>query len=1078
MLRRIVLASAQHRYLVLFLTAVALFTAWLAIGRLRLDALPDLSETQVILMTRWERSPDILEDQVTYPLVSALTGTAKVKTVRGISDFGYSYVYVIFEDGTDLYWARSRVLEKISTLRDRLPAAAEITTGPDASSIGWVYQYALRSTDGKVAPAELRAFQDFTLRYVLQSVPGVAEVAAVGGFRKQYQIQVNPVVLSQLQISLTEVAQAVREANNEGGARLIELAGAEYMIRMRGYLGGLDAIRRIAVRTENGTPVTLEQIARISEEPELRRGIAAWGADPSVVGGIVVMRQGESALNVINRVKERLAETRLPEGVELITVYDRSEFIKGAIDHLIMKLIEEMLIVSLVIMLFLWHFPSAVVPVLTIPISVLLSFIPFYLTGTQADIMSLSGMAISIGVLVDGAVIEVENAYRKLQEWQSGQRQGDWREIRMEALAEVAPSVFYSLLVIAVAFLPIFALTEMEGRLFKPLAFAKNFTMVIAALLVITVDPAIRMFFSRMEPFQFHHGFLNHAANAIFVGRYYREEQHPISRVLFRMYDPVCRISLRYAKQTVVAAVLLAGLSVFLFMRLGSEFMPPLWEGSLLYMPTTVPGLSAPQAEKLLVAMHERLMQQQEVKQVFGKAGRAETATDPAPLSMIETVIELHPPERWRQIKRFYSHWPSWLQTLMRFISSDRISREDLLVELDKALKFTGVSNAMTMPIKARVDMLSTGFRTPIGIKVQGGDVLTLQNTALAIERLVREKLKPRGIFAERVTGGYYLDIEPDRDALARYGLSLAEFQRFIETAVGGETLTVAIEGRERYNIALRYPREWRDSRERLAELPLTIAGGATVRLRDLAVIKTRSGAAMLRNENGLLTVYVFIDPGVADLGGYVDHLKALIDNSIQLPAGVQLSYGGQFENMQRTRETLATLLPLTALLVIILIYMNTKKLWKTALVLSAVPFSLLGAAVLLHLAGYQMSVAVWVGIIALVGLDAETGIFMLLYLDLSYDEAKQAGRLRNQADLKKAVLHGAVHRLRPKMMTVISAIAGLTPILWSDGLGADLMKRVALPMVGGLISSFVLELLIYPPVYYLVRQRELTHDN
>lgn len=1073
MLRKIVFFSAEKRYLVIFITIVFIFTSWFVVKELPIDALPDLADTQVIVMAKWEKSPSIIEEQLTYPIITSLLGTAKVKTVRGISDFGYAYIYVIFEDGTDLYWARQRVFEKINFLKEKLPQGVEITLGPDANSLGWIYQYALQSRNSQISLADLRLFQDFTLRYHLQSVSGVAEVASVGGFKKQYQVQVNPIALAQRQISIVQVAEAIRKANEETSAKLIEISGAEYMIRIKGFIKNLIDLKQIVVPNENGIPIPLSELATITEESELRRGVAVLDQE-STVGGIVIMRQGENPREVILRIRQKLQEIKLPTGVELVEVYDRMQLVEGAINHLIQKLIEEMVIVALVILIFLWHFPSAIVPILTIPIAVWLSFIPFSALGLQADIMSLSGIAISIGVLVDGAIIEVENAYRKLSQWQIANQKEDVKQVRIKAIAEVTPSVFYSLLAIAVAFLPIFALQEQEGRLFKPLATAKNLTMVLAAILAITVDPAIRVFFSRMHPFLFKPKWLNKIANALLVGKYYPEEKHPVSQFFFRLYNPICGFLLKKPKQIVLAAILLSFLSLFLLYRLKSEFMPPLWEGTLMYMPTTVPGISANQAEKLVLAMNKRLLQHPEVKRVFGKAGRADTATDPAPLSMVETIIELHPPEKWRKVNRFYSNWPSWLQTPFRLFVSERISREELIEELNKSLRFVGVSNSMTMPIKGRLDMLTTGFRTPLGIRIQGGDLETLNELALKIEEMIRQKLKPQSVFAERVTRGYYLEIEPYRHTLGRYGISPEELQTIVEYAVGGEAITQAISGKARFNIAVRYPQDWRNSVEKLKQLPIFLPNGIQVRLKDLAQISVKMGPSMLRNENGFLTAYVYLDPGPTNLVDAMSRVKKLLKENLILPPDVQISYGGQYENLLRTQEKLSFLIPFTVFLCGFLVYLNTQKLWKTLLVLSAIPFSLFGAALALHVANYHLSIAVWVGIIALIGLDLETGIFMLLYLDLAYQEAQKQGKLKNSEALKKVILEGAVFRLRPKLMTVISAMAGLTPILYSDGLGADLMKRIVLPMVGGLGTSFILELLVYPPVYYLIKSKEI----
>jgi copper/silver efflux system protein len=1080
MIRRIIRFSAENKVLVIAVYAIVIVLAVGVIRRTPLDAIPDLSDTQVIVFSRWDRSPDILEDQVTYPIVAALLGAPKVKTIRGFSDFGFSYVYVIFEDGTDIYWARSRVLEYLSKIQSRLPAGVTTELGPDATSVGWVYQYALVDESGKNATDDIRSYQDWFLRYALQSVQGVAEVASVGGFQKQYQVTLDPNTLSAYGLPLESVVEAIRKSNNEIGGRLIEFSGREYMVRGRGYLKSVEDIGKIAVKTnEKGTPLTVADIGRVSIGPEIRRGITDLDGKGDAVGGIVVMRSGENALDVIDRVKARLKEIEpsLPPGLKIVTTYDRSDLIKRSVDTLRSKLIEEIVVVSLVILVFLWHVPSAIVPIVTIPISVVLAFIPFHAMGLSINIMSLGGIAISIGILVDGAIVEVENAYHKLQQWNDGGRPGDFHRIRLEALMEVGPSVFFSLLVIAVAFLPVFTLVDQEGRLFKPLAFSKNLAMAIAAFLAITLDPAIRMLFARMDGFSFRPKWLAWIVNQVAVGRYYAEEKHPISVVLHRLYEPPCRAVLRHPKKTIAIAVLAMVATVPAFLKLGSEFMPPLYEGSILYMPTTLPGISVTGAERLLQVQDRVLKSFPEVERVFGKAGRAETSTDPAPFSMMETTVILKPESEWRAKDRWYSSWaPGWLAGVFRHVWSDHISYEELVDEMDRALKIPGTTNAWTMPIKARIDMLSTGIRTPIGIKVFGADLKEIERIGAEIEAAVKAVPGTRSAFAERVAGGYFVDFDLNRDALARYGLTVDDANAVIMTAIGGETVTTVIKGRERYSVNVRYSRELREDLDRLQRVLVPTASGAQVPLGQLAAIHQVRGPAMIRNENGLLSGYVYVDLDTSkeDVGAYVEKAKEAVAGNVRMPPGYTLQWSGQYENMIRVKERLKVVIPVTLVLIWLLMYANTKSAMKTMIVLLAVPFSIIGAVWFLVLLGYNMSIAVWVGMIALMGLDAETGIFMLLFLDLAHAEAKAKGLLRNRADLVESIIHGAVKRVRPKAMTVCAAFFGLIPIMWSTGAGADLMKRIAAPMVGGLVTSFALELLVYPAVYILWKQRDL----
>ncbi len=1084
MIKAVIRWSAENRILVVAVYAALIALAVYSLRRIPLDAIPDLSDTQVIVLSRWDRSPDILEDQVTYPIVTALLGAPRVKSIRGFSDFGYSYVYVIFEDGTDTYWARSRVLESLSKIQASLPDGVKTELGPDGTGVGWIFQYALVDESGTRAPEELRSYQDWFLRYALQSVEGVAEVATFGGLVKQYQVTVDPNRLTAYGLSIPEVAAAIRRSNQDVGGRLLEFSGREYMVRGRGYLKSAADIEDVALGTsEAGTPILVRDVGAVALGPDMRRGVGDLDGRGDVVGGILVMRTGENARSVIERVRERIRELEpsLPEGVEIVTTYDRRELIDRAIDTLREKLIEEMIIVSLVSLVFLWHFPSAVVPIVTIPIAVLLAFIPMKLLGVGANLMSLSGIAISIGVLVDGAIVEVENAYKKIERWNAGGRRGDFHAVRLAALQEVGPSVFFSLLVIAVAFLPVFTLVDQEGRLFRPLAFTKNLTMAIAALLAITLDPALRMMFSRADPFAFRPRWISSLATKLAVGTYYREERHPVSRAIFRVYEPVCRFVLRRPKATILGAALVVASAIPVYLGLGTEFMPPLHEGSILYMPTTLPGISVGEASKLLRMQDEVLKSFPEVASVHGKAGRAETATDPAPFSMMETVVLLKPESQWREKPRWYSSWaPSGLKAVLRPFWRDRISHEELVAEMDRALRIPGTTNAWTMPIKNRIDMLSTGIRTPVGIKVFGSDSKEIERVGERLEAILREVPGTRSVFAERVAAGYYLDFELDREALARYGLTVDDANELVLTAVGGETVTTTVEGRERYSVNVRYPRELRDDPEKLGRILVTTPSGAQVPMAQIAAIRFVDGPAMIRDENGLLAGYVYVDFDATrrDVGGYVEDAKRAVAEGLSLSPGTTLVWSGQYENMLRVTERLKLVVPLTLFLIVILLYANTRSAMKTFIVLTAVPFSVVGAVWLLWLLDYNVSIAVWVGMIALMGLDAETGVFMLLFLDLAHDEAKREGRLRDRADLVEAIVHGAVKRARPKAMTVCAAFLGLLPIMWSTGAGADVMKRIAAPMVGGLATSFVLELVVYPAIYLLWKERELRRER
>ncbi len=1078
MIKRIIEFSAHNRFLALAITSVFIALGIYSLNHIPLDAIPDLSDTQVIIYSKWDRSPDIVENQVTYPIVSAMLGAPKVKSVRGFSDYGFSYVYVIFEDGVDLYWARSRVLENMNRIGSQLPVGVKTEIGPDATSVGWVYQYALRDESGKFNSSDMRSMQDWLIKFQLQSVPGVAEVAAVGGFVKQYQVKVDPTKLQQFQVTMNQVMDAVRNSNQESGGRTIEFSGTEAMVRSRALVDKIEDIENAVVNynPRSRAPVVVKQVATVSVGPEMRRGVTDFNGLGDTVGGIIVMRQGENVPEVIDRVKTKLAEIQkaLPEGVKIISVYDRSTLIDRAMETLKGTLTEELIIVSLVILLFLWHIPSAIVPIVTIPISVLLAFIPLYFFGLSSNIMSLSGIAISIGVLVDGAIVEVENAYRKIQIWDHNGRKEDFFHVRLSALTEVGPSVFFSLLVIAVAFLPIFTLVDQEGRLFRPLAFSKNFAMAIAALLAITLDPAIRMLFARSEKFKTKSPLLNRIGNAALVGTYYDEHKHPISRRLFAVYEPVIDWVLRHKKKTLSFA-LIGIISIAPgFMLLGSEFMPTLHEGSLLYMPTALPGISVSEAQRILTHQDQVIKTFPEVDAVFGKAGRAETSTDTAPLSMIETTITLKPSSEWRKEKRWYSFLPEFTKAPFQRIWPETISEEKLIDELNEKLAFVGMPNIWTMPIKNRIDMLSTGIRSPIGIKIFGPDLKTIQSIGEQIEQQIMTVEGTRSVIAERIASGYFLDIDFDREKLKIYGISLKEAQDQAMTSVGGDNVSQILAGRERYPVQVRLAPSFRQDPEQIKRTLITTPTGAQIPLSEIASVRFKDGPSMIRDENAQLVGYVYIDidPEKVDIGTYVSHAKEVLNQKVDVPSGYLISWSGQFENMERVKERLKFVIPITLILIMFLLYFNTKSWVKTGIVLLAVPFSLIGAVWFLVFLGYNLSIAAWVGMIALLGLDAETGVFMLMYLDLAFDERVQKNQMNTLTDLRQAVIEGAAHRVRPKLMTVAALFMGLIPIMWSLGAGSDVMKRIAAPMIGGLISSFLLELLIYPVIFYLWKSK------
>jgi Cu(I)/Ag(I) efflux system membrane protein CusA/SilA len=919
--------------------------------------------------------------------------------------------------------------------------------------------------------ADLRAYQDWSLRYYLKSVSGVAEVAPLGGFGKQFQVNIDPNRIQAFGIPIKRVTEAIRGGNNESGGRLLEFGGTEHMVRGRGYARSIQDLEDIVLTaSDTGTPIRIKDVGKVVMGPDIRRGVSDFNGNGEVVSGIVVMRQGQNAMDVIGRVKQKIhdIEPGLPTGVKIVPVYDRSELIQRSIDNVKSTLIEVVLAVMLVILLFLWHAPSAIIPAVTIPVAVLISFIPFHLLGISANIMSLGGITIAVGALVDAAIVVVEQTHKKLEIWrQTGQKE-EYRSVIISAIKEVAGPSFYTLIVIGVSFIPILTLEAQEGRLFKPLAYTKTLAMLVAAVLAITLDPALRISFTRLTDFTFRPAWLRKAANAVLVGTIHPEEKHPVSRFLTWIYAPAVSWALKWKWLVLAGAFALVVVTVPVFMKLGSEFMPPLDEGSLFYMPTAMPGISISQAQKVLQVTDRIISQFPEVDRVLGKAGRAETSTDPAPLSMLETVITLKPKSEWRRVETWYSSWaPEWLRAIFRRITPDHLSQEALVDQMNRALKVPGLSNAWTMPIKGRIDMLTTGIRTPVGLKISGTDLKVIEHVGTQIEALLATMKGTRSVFAERTGGGYFLDFNWNRDMLARYGLSITDAQDVLQSAIGGENVTTIVQGRERYPVNVRYMRDFRSDTGALGRVLVPAAEGKRqLPISELATIASVNGPAMIRDEDGLLTGYVYVDLAGRDPDSYIAEAQALLRENIELPTGYAISWSGQYEAMQRVRQRLNVVVPATLLLIWLLIYLNTRSITKTMIVLLAVPFSAIGAVWFLHILNYNMSVAVWVGLIALLGVDAETGVFMLLYLDLAYEEAKGNGRMNSLSDLRQAIMNGAVKRLRPKFMTVATMSVGLIPIMWSAGTGADMMKRIAAPLIGGIFTSFLLELLIYPVIY------------
>jgi copper/silver efflux system protein len=1152
MVARIIELCARNRFLVLVGVAIATAAALWSVRQAKLDAIPDLGDPQVIVFTEWMgRSPTLVEDQVTYPIVSSLLAAPRVADVRGFSMFGMSFVYVVFQEGTDLYWARSRVLEYMSSIRARLPEGANPVLGPDASGIGWGFQYTLVDASGRHALDELRTFQDFTLRYALGQVPGVAEVASVGGYQRQYQVTVDPNKLRAYGVTLEEVIARIRDSNSDVGGRSIELSGREYYVRGRGYVQELGAIERTALRARgpNGIPVLVRDVGSVRFGPEIRRGLLEWNGDGEAVGGIVLVRYGENVLDVVGRVKQKLAdlEHTLPPGVKVEIAYDRTDLIGRSIATLRRALVEEALVVAFIIIAFLLHIRSALLPIISLPIAVALAFIPMVLLDIPATIMSLGGIAIALGATVDAEIVMIEASHKKLEHAPPG---ADRHALLAEAAREVTPAIFFSLLVIAVAFLPVFTLTGQAGRLFKPLAYTKTFVMLSAAMLSITFAPALR--------------------DLLIRGKIRSEARHPLSRAIIRVYKPFVFVALRNPRSTIAIGLLAVLSAVPLALRLGSEFMPPLNEGDVLYMPTTFPNISIEEVKRQLQLQDRVLRSFPEVASVFGKAGRAETATDPAPLTMVETTVRLKPVEAWRQVERrrwWSSRAPRWLAPALRPLWPDRgrISWEELTAEMNKAMQFPGWTNAYTMPIKARIDMLSTGVRTPVGIKIMGTDLAQIERVGLALEGLLTPIRGTRSVFYERNEGGLYLDIVPDRDALARYGLTVGDVQRTIEAAIGGAPIGVTVEGRNRFSINVRYPQDLRSDLERLRRVLVPLGGGAApsgkmggaldpprlpelrlaqmmgggdkaagpspraaprggipgtlsdapalqwdtgvnladqetiaglggggarrgqgfVPLGQVADLRIVGGPPMVRDEGGLLVGYVYIDldPAQRDVGGYVREAKHAVHEALEhgrlaLPQGSFLRWTGQYEQMEKTAERLRFVIPATILIIMILLYAHFRNLVEVLIVLLSIPFALVGSVWLLWLLDYRLSTAVWVGFIALAGLAAQTGVVMIVYIDQAYERRRRAGKIRDLSDIVWAHMEGTVQRVRPKLMTVATMLAGLLPLLWASGSGADVMKRIAAPMVGGLLTSAFLTLEIIPVVYTYWRQEQVLWER
>ena len=1081
MLQRIIDFSLKNKFIVMLATVVLVFGGVYAVRNIPLDAIPDLSDTQVIIYTPWEgQAPNIIEDQVTYPITTKMLSVARAKVVRGYSFYGYSFVYVIFDDGTDPYWARSRVLEYLSSISGQLPKGVTPTLGPDATGVGWAFMYSINSTNRNLA--DLRSIQDWYLKYQLTAVPGVSEVASVGGFVKQYQVTVDPTKLRAYNLALKDVSTAIERSNGEVGGRSLELSEREFILRVKGYIQSLDDLKKVAVGVgANGVPILLRDVANIQFGPDMRRGISDLNGDGETVGGIVVVRYGANARKVIEDVKQRLdqAMKSLPPDVKVTVVYDRTALIDRAVKTLEEKLLEESIVVALVCLAFLLHLRSALVAIIILPVAVLISFLVMFGQGISSNIMSLGGIAIAIGAMVDAVIIMIENAHQHLERDQG--KKPHWEIIR-DAAIEVGPALFYSLLVITVSFLPVFTLQEQEGRLFKPLAFTKTYSMAAAALLSITLAPVLMGWFIR--------------------GKIPKEEKNPINRFLIWLYKPVVDLAIRYRWLVLVCGTILVAWvffpwnslvarllpqgrmqemafsvgKIFPYQNIGSEFMPPLYEGDLLYMPTTFPGISPTKARELIQITDRIIKSFPEVETVFGKAGRAETATDPAPMDMIETTIRLKPEAGWPAVDIKDDNG--------KIIAHRHRTPDELEAAMNAAIVIPGLNNLWTMPIATRIGMLSTGIKTPVGIKIAGPDLKELERIGTEVEAVVRQVPGTASAFAERITGGRYIEFEIDRDAIARYGLTVGDVQDVLSVALGGMPLTTTVEGLQRYTVNLRYDRDFRSDLDSLKrDIVVPTPTGAQIPLGELATVKVVDGPMEIKTEGAVPNDWVYVDIRDIDVGTYVQNAMhavnaAIAAGQIKLPSGYNLFWSGQYEYMLHAKQRLLMVVPLTLLIITLIIYLNTRSLLKTAIVLLAVPFSLVGAFWTLYLLHYNLSVAVWVGIIALAGLDAETGVIMLLYLDLAYDEWTQKGLMRNLGDLRDAIYHGAVKRLRPKVMTACVIIAGLAPILWSQGTGADVMKRIAAPMVGGVITSTISVLVVYPAIFYLWRSRKIKADG
>ena len=1045
MIEKLIHWSIANRFLVLLATALLTGFGVYSVATTPLDAIPDLSDVQVIIKTSYPgQSPRVVEDQLTYPLTTTMMSVPGAKVVRGYSFFGDSYVYVLFEDGTDLYWARSRVLEYLNQAAGKLPAGVRPELGPDATGVGWVYEYALVDRSGKYDIAQLRSLQDWFLKYELRSVPGVAEVATVGGMVKQYQIVVDPLRLRAYNLPLARVIDAVKKANQETGGSVLELGEAEYMVRATGYLNSIETIRNIPLGlAANGTAIFMRDVAHVQIGPQLRRGIAELNGNGEVVGGVIVMRSGKNALEVIDAVKAKLAALKqgLPKGVEIVPTYDRSDLIKRAVDNLTRKLVEEFVVVAIVCLIFLFHLRSAFVAIVSLPIGILIAFVIMQRQGINANIMSLGGIAIAIGAMVDAAVVMIENAHKHLEAWHHEHPNARLTTahnfaIMARAAGEVGPALFFSLLIITVSFLPIFTLEAQEGKLFTPLAYTKTYAMAAAAGLSVTLIPVLMGYFIR--------------------GRIAPELRNPLNRALIALYRPVIHAVLRYPAVTLVLAALLVVSAIIPLSRLGSEFMPPLEEGDLLYMPTAQPGLSAGKAAQLLQQTDRIIATFPEVKRVFGKAGRAETATDPAPLEMFETTIQFKPKSEWRA----------------------GMDEKQLIEQLDAAIKIPGLANVWVQPIRNRIDMLATGIKTPVGIKVAGPDLKVIERISEQIERLVKEIPGTASAVAERVTGGRYIDIDIDRRAAARYGLNIQDVQDVIATAVGGDNISETIEGLERYPINIRYPRELRDNVAALMNLPLLTDAGLSITLANIATLKIVDGPPMLRSENTRPNGWIYVDIRDRDLGSYVAQAQRLVAEKVQLPPGYSIAWSGQFEYLERAAKRMAIVVPLTLATIFLLLYFTFKRVGEAVLIMATLPFALVGGFWLVYLLGYNMSIAVAVGFIALAGVAAEFGVVMLLYLDRAIAQFKAEGRLRTRADLVQALIEGAVLRVRPKAMTVAVIVAGLLPIMWGGGTGSEVMQRIAAPMIGGMLTAPLLSMLVMPAVYLVWKGRRLPPRN